>query len=37
MSDYLVAAELDPEGADRFLGNIIRAEIEGVLPERWTA
>lgn len=34
---YLVCAELDPEGAGRLLQNIIRAEIEGVLPERWTA
>ena len=33
---YLVAAELDPEGAGRFLQNIIRYEIEGVKPERWT-
>jgi hypothetical protein len=33
---YLVAAELDPEGAGRMLRNIIKAEIEGVLPSRWT-
>lgn len=35
-SCYLVAAELDPEGAGKLLKNIIRAEIEGVLPSRWT-
>jgi hypothetical protein len=34
---YLVAAELDPEGAGVFLRNIIRAELEGILPTRWTA
>ena len=33
---YLVAAELDPEGAGRFLANIIRYELEGIKPERWT-
>lgn len=33
---YLVAAELDPEGAGRFLGNIIRFELEGIKPARWT-
>lgn len=34
---YLVAAELDPEGAGRLLRNVIRYEIEGIKPERWTA